>query len=83
MVHLGPSTTSQTCLAVGAKSAGHPPRTSSVSWAELGYPADRKVRVRDLWLKKDLGIFPPLGKPGQFSSSVAYHEAQIFTFTTL
>jgi len=41
------------------------------------------VRVRYLWLQKDRGVFPPSGKPGQFSSSVAFHEAQIFTFTTL
>ena len=27
------------------------------SWQQLGWPADGRVRVRDLWAKADLGVF--------------------------
>ena len=29
----------------------------SCSWGELGWPTDARVRVRDLWARRDLGIF--------------------------
>ena len=51
------------------------PRTISVSWAELGFGAADKYKVRDLWAKADLGVFT-----GGFNASIAPHEARIYTF---
>ena len=35
--------------------ATRPPLNVSCAWRELGWPADARVRVRDLWARKDLG----------------------------
>lgn len=32
-------------------------QTVGVSWAELGWPTDAKVQVRDLWARASLGAF--------------------------
>lgn len=52
------------------------PRNISVSWEQLGWSADRKVSVRDLWGKKTLGVFE-----SSFTASVAFHEALIYILT--
>jgi alpha-galactosidase len=28
-----------------------------VRWTEIGYPATIKATARDLWVKKDMGVF--------------------------
>lgn len=47
---------------------GSIPKTLSVRWEEIGYPAGHKTGVRDLWLKKGLGIFQD-----EFSTAVPAH----------
>eukprot|EP00756_Hemistasia_phaeocysticola_P014514 Hpha_TRINITY_DN15341_c2_g3::TRINITY_DN15341_c2_g3_i1::g.91006::m.91006/K07407/E3.2.1.22B, galA, rafA; alpha-galactosidase len=54
-----------------ASSAG-PPRTISVTWAQLGWP-EVNVTVRDLWNHTDLGVFAT-----GFSAEVLFHEARIY-----
>ncbi len=29
----------------------------TVKWTDIGFPADRRAVVRDLWARKDLGVF--------------------------
>ena len=53
------------------------PREIAVSWVELGWDVDTRYEVRDLWAKKDLGVFS-----GSFSvKDLALHEARIYRFT--
>lgn len=56
-----------------------PPPASkiSVTWAELGFSEGTAIEVRDLWAKKVLGTFTE----GQFSATVDFHGAEIYTFT--
>jgi alpha-galactosidase len=42
--------------------------TISVSWTDIGYPKRLSAKVRDLWLKKDLGEFE-----GSFAATVLSH----------
>ena len=44
----------------------------AVTWAELGWPADAKVRVRDLWSQQDVGEF--VG--GWNATAIAPHDVQ-------
>jgi alpha-galactosidase len=46
----------------------------SVSWNEIGYPSHLSAKVRDLWLKKDLGE-----KSGSYSASVPSHGVAMLT----
>ncbi|MFN7996438.1 MAG: alpha-galactosidase [Bryobacteraceae bacterium] len=48
--------------------------TISVSWKEIGYPSHLSGKVRDLWLKKDLGE-----KSGSYSASVPSHGTVMVT----
>jgi alpha-galactosidase len=43
-------------------------RTITVSWTDLGFPADKGASVRDLWAHKDLGSFQ-----GSYSAPVEPH----------
>ena len=44
----------------------------SMSWAELGWPAGAKVRVRDLWERQDVGEF--VG--GWNATAIAPHDVR-------
>jgi len=50
------------------------PQSISVKWENLGYPADVKAQVRDVWQHKDLG-----SATGSFTATVAPHSAVIVT----
>lgn len=52
------------------------PRSIGVSWAELGYVENESIAVRDLWRRKDAGIFR-----GGFADPVQYREAKIYIFS--
>jgi alpha-galactosidase len=45
-----------------------------VSWEDLGYPAQRSAKIRDLWQRKDLGE-----RKGSFSAMVAPHSVVMVT----
>ncbi|MGH9598260.1 MAG: glycoside hydrolase family 27 protein [Terracidiphilus sp.] len=53
-------------MAVGLINAGQAPFPITVNFREIGY--SRPVRVRDLWEKKDLGVFK-----GSYTATVAKH----------
>lgn len=38
-------------------SGRRPIANATVEWAEVGWPTDARVRVRDLWAKQDVGVF--------------------------
>ena len=52
------------------------PRNISVSWPELGFVENESIAVRDLWRRKDVGIFR-----GGFADPVQYREAKIYIFS--
>ncbi len=54
--------------AVALLNRGAAPTQISVAWNEIGYPAQLKATVRDLWEKKDLGK-----KSGSYSATVPSH----------
>jgi len=48
-----------------------------VKWSDIGFPADHSALVRDLWARKDLGIFT-----GKFTSSnIASHAVMMLNIT--
>jgi alpha-galactosidase len=50
------------------------PQSITVKWENLGYPADVKAQLRDVWQHKDLGA-----ATGSFTATVAPHAAMIVT----
>lgn len=42
----------------------------TVKWTDIGFPADRSATVRDLWTRKDLGIYT-----GSYTSPDIDHHA--------
>jgi alpha-galactosidase len=50
------------------------PQSITVKWENLGYPADVKAQLRDVWQHKDLGA-----ATGSFTATVAPHAAMILT----
>jgi alpha-galactosidase len=50
------------------------PQSITVNWEALGYPADVKAQLRDLWQHTDLG-----SATGSFTATVAPHAAMILT----
>ena len=46
------------------------------SWVELGFPAKAKLRVRDLWLREELGDFA-----GSYSAVLAGHSSVLVKVT--
>jgi alpha-galactosidase len=47
-------------------------RTITIQWSDLGLAAQMKATVRDLWARKDQGVFS-----GSFSKEVAPHECVV------
>ncbi len=49
----------------------------TVKWTDIGFPADHSAFVRDLWARKDLGIFT-----GNFTSpNIASHGVMMLNIT--
>ncbi len=49
----------------------------TVKWSDIGFPIDHPATVRDLWARKDLGIFT-----GSFTSSnIAAHSVMMLNIT--
>jgi len=48
----------------------------AVIWEELGIPTGSECTVRDLWGKRDLGVFT-----GRFNATLRQHEARLYTVT--
>jgi hypothetical protein len=49
----------------------------TVKWSDIGFPVDHAATVRDLWARKDLGIFT-----GSFTSSnIAAHSVMMLNIT--
>jgi hypothetical protein len=49
----------------------------TVKWSDIGFPVDHSALVRDLWARKDLGIFT-----GNFTSSnIASHAVMMLNIT--
>ena len=49
----------------------------SVKWSDIGFPIDRSAVVRDLWARKDLGIFT-----GSYTSpKIDFHAAMMLNIT--
>ncbi len=53
-------------MAIGLINAGESPLPASVNFRKLGY--SHAVRVRDLWEKKDVGVFT-----GTYTATVPNH----------
>lgn len=51
---------------------GDNPQDIVVQWEQLGLPVDKEMKVRDLWTRKDLGIFK-----GSFSAFVTKHDVSV------
>jgi len=49
----------------------------TVKWSDIGFPTDHSALVRDLWARKDLGIFT-----GNFTSpNIASHGVMMLNIT--
>ena len=57
---------------------GEKPAKMELAFVYLGMGYHPRARVRDLWKHRDLGVFN-----GGFSTTVAPHDAQIYTFTRI
>eukprot|EP00041_Stephanoeca_diplocostata_P017026 m.338804 g.338804 ORF g.338804 m.338804 type:complete len:572 (-) comp20567_c0_seq8:94-1809(-) len=53
-----------------------PPKSITVTWQQLGWPASTTVVVRDLWNHQSLSP-----RTTAFTASIAFHEARMYTFT--
>lgn len=71
------SSTTRTSVSAAPRPPPPPASKISVTWAELGFSEGTAIEVRDLWAKKVLGTFTK----GQFSATVDFHGAEIYTFT--
>ena len=52
------------------------PLTISVTFADLGFPPDQKLLIRDVWKQQDLGIYS-----GSISSTVTHRDVFFFIAT--
>jgi alpha-galactosidase len=55
---------------------GEAPVKLTVNWAQLDYPADQSLKLRDLWAHRELGAMK-----GSYSATVAPHDVVMVTLT--
>lgn len=66
---------SQAVVLLNRADSGSEPIT--VKWTDIGFPADHSATVRDLWARKDLGVFT-----GKYTSpDVASHGVMMLNIT--
>lgn len=51
----------------------------TVTWADLGWPATQKARVRDLWAHQDVGTF----SDHYTNTSIGLHAVQMLKITPI